>query len=449
MIVYAFGEVSNKTWKSQSEFYNFAKNAGFPIQPKYVIAKTYDELQNFYNETELLRHEIPFDIDGIVYKINDLELQKKLGFIARAPKWSIAHKFKPEEAITVINEITLQVGRTGVITPVAELDPINVGGVVVSRATLHNYDYIENLDIRVGDTVVIKRAGDVIPQVIKVLSDKRPENSEKFTMPGMCPVCNSKIIRRQDEVAFKCPNTKCPAQEMEYLKYFVSREAFNIEGLGVSKIELFYKKGFIKKPADIFTFLDTYKTEIKKMDGMAEKSFKNLYENINNAKNIKLEKFIYALGINNIGEATSILLANYFKNFENFKNASIKDYMDIYGIGEIMAIEIKQFFNSSEKMLEINELLKHINIINPEIKDIDKDHPLYNKTLVFTGTLQHYTRTEIENIARSFGANPTSSVSSKTNFVVIGENAGSKLQKAKELNVSVITENEFLKMCGK
>ncbi len=449
LIIYSWGEVSNKTWNSQTGFYEFAKKAGFPIQPKYIVAKDYKELQTFYNETELLRHEIPFDIDGIVYKINDLELQKKLGFIARAPKWSIAHKFKPEEAVTIINDITLQVGRTGVITPVAELDPINVGGVIVSRATLHNYDYIDNLDIRVSDTVVIKRAGDVIPQVIKVLVNKRPENTVKFIMITKCPVCGCEVVKKQDEVAVRCPNTKCPAKEIEYLKYFVSREAVNIDGLGASKIELFYKKGFIKKPADIYNFLDKFKMEIKKIDGMAEKSLKNLTDSINNARNIPLAKFIYSLGINNIGEATSILLANHFKNFENFKTASVKDYMEIYGIGEVMAVEIKQFFNNSEKMADINELLQHVNIINPEIKEIDKTHQLYGKTVVFTGSLQKYTRTEIENIARDFGAIPTGSVSGKTNFVIIGENAGYKLQKAKELNIPIITEDEFIKMCNK
>lgn len=444
LIVYAWGEVQpTQPWKTQTEFYKMAKQWGFPIQPFFEVCKTYNELQNFFNKVGYKRHTIPFDIDGIVYKVNRLDYQSKLGFIARAPKWAIAHKFPPEQALTVINGITLQVGRTGVITPVAELDPINVGGVLVSRATLHNQDYIKEKDIRTGDTVIIQRAGDVIPQVVSVVLNDRPQNTIPFTMPNICPICGSILTQKKDEVAFRCTNINCPAQIKEYLKYFISRDAFNIDGLGNSGIELFYEKGWIKNPIDIFTLPQNHIEDIKKLEGFGTKSIQNLITSIENAKHIKLEKFIYSLGILGVGEATAIILANEFKTIENLSNATFADLTNIYGIGDKMAMDIITFFKDENKKELINKLLEIIEIENPEIIDVNESHPLFNKTVVFTGTLNKFGRKEAEDIARKYGAHPSSSVSKKTDLVIAGAAAGSKLATANKLGIKVITEDEF------
>ncbi len=450
LIVYAWGEVKPQIlWHTQTEFYKYAKNWGFPIQPFFEICKTYDELQNFYNKVAYERHSIPFDIDGIVYKINRLDYQEELGFIARAPKWAIAHKFPPEQALTIINEISLQVGRTGVITPVAELDPINVGGVLVSRATLHNQDYIREKDIRKNDTVIIQRAGDVIPQVVSVVIEKRPNNTIPFTMPTKCPICNSDLIKKNDEVALRCSNSNCPAQQKEYLKYFISREAFNIDGLGESGIELFFEKGWIKQPSDIFTFLQNHENDLKKLDGFGPKSIQNLKESIEKAKNIKLSKFIYSLGILGVGEATAILLANEFTSIQSLQNASFQDLTKIYGIGDKMAIDIVNFFKDGNKQNLINELLKIIQIENPEKIEIDKKNPFFEKTIVFTGSLETFSRKQAEDLIRKYGAHPSSSVSKKTDLIVAGANAGSKLKTAKDLGISIISEEEFKNLIDK
>ena len=444
LIVYAWGEVKpDILWSTQTEFYKKAKEWSFPIQPFFETCTTYEELQNFYNKVATKRHAIPFDIDGIVYKINRLDFQKKLGFIARAPKWAIAHKFPPEQALTIINGITLQVGRTGVVTPVAELDPINVGGVIVSRATLHNSDYVKEKDIRVGDTVIIQRAGDVIPQVVSVVISERPQNTVPFTMPNTCPICGSILEQKNDEVAFRCTNSLCPAQIKEYLKYFISREGFNIDGLGNSGIEMFFEKGWIKTPVDIFTLIDNHIDDIKKLEGFGQKSIQNLMESIEISRNIKLEKFIYALGIFGIGEATAIILANEFKNIENLKNATFEKLTSIYGIGDKMAMDIINYFKDNTKLNMVNNLLKFIKIENPQEIKIDNSNPLFEKTVVFTGTLIQFSRKDAENIARKFGAHPSSSVSKKTDIVVAGANAGSKLENAKKFGIKIISEDEF------
>ncbi len=450
VIVYAWGEVlPNPTWETQTEFYEYVKDLGFPIQPKYKLCHTYEELQNFYNEIEDIRHAIPFDIDGIVYKVNSLSLQKKLGFIARAPKWAIAHKFPPQQAKTLIKDITLQVGRTGVITPVAELDPINVGGVIVARATLHNQDYIKQKDIRKNDIVIIQRAGDVIPQVVEVIKEERPKTSEEFTMPTTCPICNHKLIQKKDEVAYRCSNPTCPAKIKEYLKYFISRDAFNIDGLGDAQIEQFYDLGWIKTPIDIFTLIKNHKYDLSKLDGFGTKSIENLNISIEKSKNIKLDKFIYSLGISGIGSATAILLANKFKNIENLRNATFAELTSIYGIGDTMAMDIMNYFKENDKIDLINNLLTQITIENPKEIEIDETNPLYNKTIVFTGTLTQFSRKDAENLARTLGAHPLSSVSKNTNLVVAGPNAGSKLDTAKKLNIPIITEEEFINLSGK
>lgn len=447
IITYAWGEVKPSIpWKTQTEFYKYAKSWGFPIQPFFEVSTTYEGLQNFYNKVGHERHSIPFDIDGIVYKINRLDLQQKLGFIARAPKWAIAHKFPPEQALTVVRGITLQVGRTGVITPVAELDPINVGGVMVARATLHNQDFVQEKDVRVGDTITIQRAGDVIPQVVSVSMPDRPEGTNRFEMPTTCPVCGSPLIRKKDEVAFRCTNTNCPAQIKEYLKYFISRDAFNIDGLGDSGIEAFFNRGWIRGPVDIFNLIKNHLDDMKKLDGFGVKSIRNLSQSIETARHIKLDKFIYSLGITGVGEATAIILANEFGTIDGLQNATFDDLTKIYGIGDKMAMDIINFFRDENKRTLISDLLNIITIENPVKIELDETNPLFNKTVVFTGSLTKFSRKDAEETARKFGAHPTSSVSKKTDLVIAGQSAGSKLETAKKLGIAVISEDDFEKL---
>lgn len=447
IITYAWGEVKPSIpWKTQTEFYKYAKSWGFPIQPFFEVSTTYEGLQNFYNKVGHERHSIPFDIDGIVYKINRLDLQQKLGFIARAPKWAIAHKFPPEQALTVVRGITLQVGRTGVITPVAELDPINVGGVMVARATLHNQDFVQEKDVRVGDTITIQRAGDVIPQVVSVSMPDRPEGTTRFEMPTTCPICGSPLIRKKDEVAFRCTNANCPAQIKEYLKYFISRDAFNIDGLGDSGIEAFFNRGWIKGPVDIFNLIKNHLDDMKKLDGFGVKSIRNLSQSIETARHIKLDKFIYSLGITGVGEATAIILANEFGTIDGLQNATFDDLTKIYGIGDKMAMDIINFFRDENKRTLISDLLNIITIENPVKIELDETNPLFNKTVVFTGSLTKFSRKDAEETARKFGAHPTSSVSKKTDLVIAGQSAGSKLETAKKLGIAVISEDDFEKL---
>ena len=447
IITYAWGEVKPSIpWKTQTEFYKYAKSWGFPIQPFFEVSTTYEGLQNFYNKVGHERHSIPFDIDGIVYKINRLDLQQKLGFIARAPKWAIAHKFPPEQALTVVRGITLQVGRTGVITPVAELDPINVGGVMVARATLHNQDFVQEKDVRVGDTITIQRAGDVIPQVVSVSMSDRPEGTTRFEMPTTCPICGSPLIRKKDEVAFRCTNANCPAQIKEYLKYFISRDAFNIDGLGDSGIEAFFNRGWIKGPVDIFNLINKHLDDMKKLDGFGVKSIRNLSQSIETARHIKLDKFIYSLGITGVGEATAIILANEFGTIDGLQNATFDDLTKIYGIGDKMAMDIINFFRDENKRTLISDLLNIITIENPVKIELDETNPLFNKTVVFTGSLTKFSRKDAEETARKFGAHPTSSVSKKTDLVIAGQSAGSKLETAKKLGIAVISEDDFEKL---
>lgn len=447
IITYAWGEVKPSIpWKTQTEFYKYAKSWGFPIQPFFEVSTTYEGLQNFYNKVGHERHSIPFDIDGIVYKINRLDLQQKLGFIARAPKWAIAHKFPPEQALTVVRGITLQVGRTGVITPVAELDPINVGGVMVARATLHNQDFVQEKDVRVGDTITIQRAGDVIPQVVSVSMPDRPKGTTRFEMPTTCPICGSPLIRKKDEVAFRCTNANCPAQIKEYLKYFISRDAFNIDGLGDSGIEAFFNRGWIKGPVDIFNLIKNHLDDMKKLDGFGVKSIRNLNQSIETARHIKLDKFIYSLGITGVGEATAIILANEFGTIDGLQNATFDDLTKIYGIGDKMAMDIINFFRDENKRTLISDLLNIITIENPVKIELDETNPLFNKTVVFTGSLTKFSRKDAEETARKFGAHPTSSVSKKTDLVIAGQSAGSKLETAKKLGIAVISEDDFEKL---
>ena len=459
-VVYTWGEVSNVFWKSQTEFLDFVKSLGFPVNPYNMVCKNEEELLKSFNLLMENRANLPYDIDGIVYKVNDLELQKRLGFLTRTPRWAVAHKFPAEKAITRLNNIRIQVGRTGALTPVADLEPINVGGVLVSHATLHNEDEIKRIVIRFGDLVVIQRAGDVIPQVVEVLKEKRTKELEEFVFPTICPECGAHAIREEDEAVRRCTGgLTCPQQAVERLKHFVSRDAFNIEGLGDKVIEDFYKEGIIKTPYDIFTleernrpldlFSEGQALNLEKRDGWGLKSVSNLFEAINKAKKISLQKFIYALGIRQVGTASAYLIAKHYHNFNVFMNAmrdkDIALLISIDGIGPQMALDIVEFFEEEHNIEVINKLIKVVDI-DDFYEVIAENSVLAGKTIVFTGTLVKFTRNEAKSKAISNGAKVSGSVSSATDFVVAGESAGSKLKKAMELGVKVISEDEFIEM---
>ncbi len=456
-LVYTWGEVSEIRWKSQVEFLEYVKELGFPVNPYNKVCRNEQELLDSFETLMENRADLPYDIDGIVYKVNDLELQKRLGFLTRTPRWAIAHKFPAEQAITRLNNIRVQVGRTGALTPVADLEPVNVGGVLVSHATLHNEDEIKRKDIRIGDMVIIQRAGDVIPQVVSVLTEKRSTELPEFQFPTVCPECGAHAIREEDEAVRRCTGgLSCPAQAVERLRHFVSREAFNIEGLGDKVIDEFYKEGIIKTPYDIFTleernkpadlFSASQSLNLENREGWGKKSVSKLFDAINKSKSISLQKFIYALGIRQVGTATAYLIAKHYHTFTAFMSAMVQQdlqlLVSIDGIGPAMAKDIVEFFKEEHNLAVINDLLSVISI--EEFEGIaNTTSEIFGKTIVFTGTLTTLTRSEAKSKALAFGAKVAGSVSTNTDYVIAGENAGSKLKKAQELGVKVITEEEF------
>ena len=441
-LVYTWGEVSEIRWKSQVEFLEYVKELGFPVNPYNKVCHNEQELLDSFETLMENRADLPYDIDGIVYKVNDLELQKRLGFLTRTPRWAIAHKFPAEQAITRLNNIRVQVGRTGALTPVADLEPVNVGGVLVSHATLHNEDEIKRKDIRIGDMVIIQRAGDVIPQVVSVLTEKRSTELPEFQFPTVCPECGAHAIREEDEAVRRCTGgLSCPAQAVERLRHFVSREAFNIEGLGDKVIDEFYKEGIIKTPYDIFTleernkpadlFSASQSLNLENREGWGKKSVSKLFDAINKSKSISLQKFIYALGIRQVGTATAYLIAKHYHTFTAFMSAMVQQdlqlLVSIDGIGPAMAKDIVEFFKEEHNLAVINDLLSVISI--EEFEGIaNTTSEIFGKTIVFTGTLTTLTRSEAKSKALAFGAKVAGSVSTNTDYVIAGENAGSKLK---------------------
>ena len=453
---YTYGEISKEiAFKSQKEFLDIIRHYGFPTNEDFKICKNFNDIEIFYNEIEKKRDKLKYDIDGIVYKINYIDVQKRLGLVGRAPRWAIARKFPAEKAETQINDIKIQVGRTGILTPVAELNPVLIGGVRVSRVSLHNQDEIDRKDIRIGDTIKLQRAGDVIPQVISVDLSKRLKNSKKFIIPDKCPCCKSKTHRKENEVAVKCTGglSICEDQQLGSLEYFVSRNAFNIEGLGGKNLKKFWMEGFIKYPFDIF-YLDKFKEKIISKEGFGEKSYLNLIKSINEKKIISLEKFIYSLGIPQIGRRTSNLLSKHFKNFhkwfisiENLSNGNVKvynDYINIDGIGPDVVDDIKNFFNN-EKIKIVKKLSQSLKKIEDYKFLIKSNSKLSEKIIVFTGTLEKMSRSEAKSKAEELGAKVTNSVSNKTDYVIAGKDSGSKEKKAKDLKIKVLNENEWMK----
>lgn len=438
---YTYGVVSKKMWKSQAEYFDRLESWGFKTTRRWARhAHSMLEIQTMYNDIIMTRSEIPFDIDGLVIKVNDIATQERMGARANSPRWEVAYKFPAARAVTTLRGITVQVGRTGVLTPVAELEPINIGGVLVSRATLHNADEIARLGVRVGDKVTVQRAGDVIPQIVGV-AESAP-NAVPFVFPNKCPVCGGDVVRADGAVAFRCVNTLgCPAQRIGELEHFVSRPGFDIEGIGTKQLELFVERGWIENPADIFTLIERHGDEIKKMDGFGEKSVANLRTAIDGAREIDLARFLTAIGIPDVGKTTAKLLARHFGNLDSLRAATIDDLISIDGIGDVMAREIVSFFHNERNVAVIENLLKHVTIKSSQQNTIKSE--ISNKKIVLTGTLANYSRDVAREILEHMGARVQSSVSAKTDIVLAGADAGSKLARAQSLGIKIWDESDF------
>ena len=418
------------------------KSIGIPVNPEIRLCNGTDEVLDFYRDIQNKRSSLGYDIDGTVLKINDIALQEKLGFISKAPRWAIAYKFPAQEELTRLNDVEFQVGRTGAITPVAKLEPVFVAGVTVSNATLHNADEIERLDIAIGDTVVIRRAGDVIPQIIGVLHDRRPADARPIVFPETCPVCDSAIVRIEGEAVARCTGGLfCAAQRKEALKHFVSRKAMDIDGVGGKLIEQLVDRELIHTPADLFK-LDL--TTLTRLERMGTKSAENALASLEKAKNTTLARFIFALGIREVGEATALNLANHFKTLEALQNADLKALQQVPDVGEVVANRILAFWHEPHNVAVVNDLIAQgVHWETVETKEVTENR-FKGKTVVLTGTLTQMGRNEAKALLQDMGAKVSGSVSAKTDFVIAGDAAGSKLTKAQELGVTVLTEEEFL-----
>ena len=418
------------------------KSIGIPVNPEIRLCNGTDEVLDFYRDIQNKRSSLGYDIDGTVLKINDIALQEKLGFISKAPRWAIAYKFPAQEELTRLNDVEFQVGRTGAITPVAKLEPVFVAGVTVSNATLHNGDEIERLDIAIGDTVVIRRAGDVIPQIIGVLHDRRPADARPIIFPKTCPVCDSAIVRIEGEAVARCTGGLfCAAQRKEALKHFVSRKAMDIDGVGGKLIEQLVDRELVHTPADLFK-LDL--TTLTRLERMGAKSAENALASLEKAKHTTLARFIFALGIREVGEATALNLANYFKTLEALQNADLEALQQVPDVGEVVANRILAFWHEPHNVAVVNDLIAQgVHWETVETKEVTENR-FKGKTVVLTGTLTQMGRNEAKALLQDMGARVSGSVSAKTDFVIAGDAAGSKLTKAQELGVTVLTEEEFL-----
>ncbi len=457
LFAYAQGESSEPVAATHWDYLERLKTWGFDVNPLSRRLRDETEAEAFQQEIGLARSGLGYDIDGVVYKIDDLGLQRRLGFVGRAPRWATAWKFPAEQATTVLREIRIQVGRTGALTPVAELEPVNVGGVLVARATLHNEDEIARKDIRIGDTVVLQRAGDVIPQIVSVMTDRRPADVVAYVFPETCPACGSNAVRPPGEVVRRCTGGLiCPAQRVERLIHFVSRAAFDIDGLGEKTIQEFYNEGWLHGPADLFK-LPERETDIGKREGWGKLSARNLSRAIAARRNVPLDRFIFALGIRRIGSTNAKLLARHYGSFTNWRTQMLAatiigsderlELGNISGIGPSIAEELTDFFGEARNIAALDELAVGLTIEDAVSADAGGS-PIVGKTVVFTGSLETMTRPEAKARAEFLGAKVTDSVSKKTDIVVIGADAGSKARKALELGVRTMTEAEWRDLVG-
>ncbi|AHG85854.1 DNA ligase [Bibersteinia trehalosi USDA-ARS-USMARC-190] len=420
------------------------KELGLAVNNEIRLAKGKQALLDFYHTIGQKRSSLGYDIDGTVLKVNDIALQEQLGFISRAPRWAIAYKFPAQEEMTVLNDVEFQVGRTGAITPVAKLEPVFVAGVTVSNATLHNGDEIERLGISIGDTVIIRRAGDVIPQIVGVVLERRPDFAKKIEFPTACPVCNSAVVRVEGEAVARCTGGLfCEAQRKEALKHFVSRKAMDIDGVGEKLIEQLMERELVHTPADLFK-LDH--TTLMRLERMGEKSAQNALNSIQNAKNTTLARFLFALGIRDVGEATAQNLANHFGTLDKIRQATFDDLQAVQDVGEVVANRIVRFWQEPHNVEVVEDLIAQgvnwADVVKQEIAD----NPLKDKTVVLTGTLTQLTRDQAKAILQGLGCKVSGSVSSKTDYLIAGEKAGSKLAKAQELGVPVLSEQDLIQL---
>ncbi|MFO1101551.1 MAG: NAD-dependent DNA ligase LigA [Methylocystis sp.] len=462
---YAWGEMSAPLAQTQMGVLDAFKHFGLHVNPLTKICATVEDMLAHYRAIEAQRATLGYDIDGVVYKVDDIGLQERLGFVSRAPRWAVAHKFPAERATTILRDIEIQVGRTGALTPVARLEPVTVGGVVVSNATLHNEDEIARKDIRIGDTVVVQRAGDVIPQIVEVVKEKRPHGARPYEFPHVCPRCGSAALREIDaktgeaDVVRRCTGSLiCPAQAVERLKHFASRNAMDIEGLGDKQIEFFFDEGMIKTASDIFTLAEReaqMSPRLAEREGYGETSVRNLFAAIAARRKIPINRFIYALGVRHVGETNARRLARHFGDFESLRETARAAAPDseararidtIDGVGPVVSEALHDFFAEPHNEREIDALLKQVTL--EPMPAVASASPVAGKTVVFTGSLERLTRDEAKAQAERFGAHVAGSVSKKTDLVVAGPGAGSKLKKAAELGIEVISEDEWFKRTG-
>ena len=445
---YAYNIVSSTSQvaNSQAQSFEILKKYKIPTTQHIRVVKGVEGMMNYYQEINNIRPSLPFDIDGVVYKVNLFKHQDNLGFVSRAPRWAIAHKFPAEEAQTELIGIDVQVGRTGSITPVARLKPVQVAGVTVMNATLHNEDELRRKDIHIGDHVVVRRAGDVVPEVVRVISEKRPLSAKIFEMPINCPSCNSILVKDKDEAVLRCVNgISCPAQKKQSLMHFVSRKAMNIDGLGEKIIDQLIDNSLLSQTSDFYRLK---KEQLLSLERFAEKSADNLIQSIENSKNTTMARFIYALGIRNVGEATANDLANHFGNLNKIKQASLNELIEVRDIGPTVAESIFKYFNSIESVNEIEQLV-NLGVHWQDIKrDLNKNRELEGQVFVLTGTLPTLKRDEAKALIMNAGGKVSGSVSKNTDYVVAGDEAGSKLESAKKLNIKIIDESKLIELTG-
>lgn len=440
---YSSGAVDGLTFSTQADFIHALRELGVPTSPLHQVCMSAEEAVAFYNNVLSRRHHLPFDIDGVVIKVNSVALQNELGTIARSPRWATAAKFPPEQAETVIENIVIQVGRTGALTPVAIMKPVRVGGVTITNATLHNQDEIDRKDIRMGDTVIVQRAGDVIPEVVRVVHEKRPRHSQSFVIPKKCPVCGVPAVRNEGEVVLRCPNSLCPAVIGESLKHFVSRRAMNIDKVGDKIVDQLVATGLVSRFSDFYKLT---KKDLLSLERQGDKSAENILKSINASRKTTLARFIYALGLRFVGEQTAKALAFHFRNLENFLSATREDLLRVDGVGEKVADSIREALLRPSFRREVQHLVQQ----GVQITDTTTgtSSALSGLNIVITGTLP-LGRDEIREMIERRGGKSASSVSKKTSYVLAGEEAGSKLEKARELGVPVLTWDEFNALLNK